>query len=57
MTNRHVAFGLVFLGLLTWFAPGFNGVMFEQGSVSDGEAQIASAVYIVGAAIVWFQRP
>jgi hypothetical protein len=57
MNNRHVAAGLAVAGVITWFAPGFNGFLFGASTVSDGDALIASAVLYVGASIVWFLRP
>ena len=56
MTNGQVAFGLLIAGALSWFAPDFSGFLFEPANVRDGEARIASSVYVVGAAIVWFLR-
>ncbi|MGJ8623986.1 MAG: hypothetical protein ACSHW1_14600 [Yoonia sp.] len=56
MNNRTVAGGLLMLGLWSWFVPGFSGFFFSPSDVTDGEAQIVSAIFTVGAAIVWFQR-
>jgi hypothetical protein len=54
--NKGVSGGLLMLGLLTWYDPGFNGFWMEASEVSDGDGKIAAAIFIVGAAIVWFQR-
>lgn len=57
MSNRIVSAALLFAGLTSWVAPGFNGVFFEAAEVSAGDGRIVGAILIVGAAIVWFQRP
>ena len=56
MSNRVVAGGLLMLALFSWLAPGFNGFFFASSDVSDGDARIVGAIFVVGAAIVWFQR-
>jgi hypothetical protein len=56
MTNKNVASALAVAGVVTWLFPGFNGYFFDASDVSAGEAQIAGAVLLSGAAIVWFIR-
>lgn len=56
MSNRYISVMLAFVGLMIWIAPGYNGFLLDSSSVSDGEAQISGAIFLVGAAIVWFQR-
>ena len=52
--NRTVATFLAAAGFTSWIAPGFNGAFFDAVQVSDGEGRIVGAIFIVGAAIVWF---
>lgn len=57
MSNRVISIALLLVGLFSWYAPGFNGLWSDPSTVTDGEGRIAGAVFMVGAAIVWFQRP
>jgi len=52
--NKGVAAVLLIMGCSSWFAPGFSGIFFDPVNVSAGEGRIMAAVYLVGAAIVWF---
>ena len=54
--NRNVAVGFAVIGVLSYFWPGFNGVFFEPSDISLGESRIIAAIFLVGAAIVWFIR-
>jgi hypothetical protein len=49
-----VAVGLAALGLANWYLPGFNEFLFAPSSASAGDGQIVGAIFLVGAAIVWF---
>jgi len=52
--NKGVAVSLFVAGCSIWYAPGFNGIFFDPVAVTPGEGRIASAIFIVGAAILWF---
>ena len=55
--NRAIAIGFVGAGMISWFLPGFNGYLFEPSVISAGDGRIVGAIFLVGAAIVWFVRP
>jgi hypothetical protein len=52
--NKGIAAGLFVAGCFSAYAPGFNGLLRDAVHISAGEAQIITAIYFVGAAIVWF---
>jgi hypothetical protein len=52
--NRVVSASLFLGGCLSWYSPGFSGALFEPVSMSAGEGRIVGAIFIVGAAVVWF---
>lgn len=54
--NKGIAGGLLVAGILSWYDPGFNGFWAEASNVSAGDGRIIGAIFIVGAAIVFFQR-
>lgn len=55
--NKTVAIAFAIIGIGMWLWPGFNGYLFAPSGMTIGESRIISAVFIVGAAIVSFQRP
>lgn len=55
--NRAAALGLLIAGLTSWYAPGFNGFWSAPSEVTDGEGRIVGAIFLVGALLLWFQRP
>ncbi|SDN27437.1 hypothetical protein SAMN05216196_1011 [Lutimaribacter pacificus] len=54
--NKAISGGFAVLGLMSWYDPGFNGFWLDPSDVSDGDGRIVAAVFLVGAAIVFFQR-
>jgi hypothetical protein len=52
--NKAVSGGFTALGIGSWYMPGFNGVLSAPTHVSAGEGQIVGAIFLVGAAILWF---
>jgi len=54
--NRSIAIGFAVAGTVSYFWPGFNGMLFEPSNISVGESRIIAAIFLVGAAIVWFIR-
>jgi hypothetical protein len=56
MMNRGVALVLAIVGIMSWFWPQWNGTLFPPSDVSAGEGHIIGAIFIVGAAVVWFIR-
>jgi hypothetical protein len=55
--KKAVAIGFVIAGTGSWFWPQWNGFLFAPSNVSAGEGHIVGAIFLVGAAIVWFLRP
>jgi hypothetical protein len=53
-SKQTVAIGFAVYSTISWFAPEFSGVMFDDAAVSAGEGRIISAILLVGAAILWF---
>ena len=53
MTKGTVALLLLAGGVMMWFDPGFNGVLFERSNISLAEGRTIAAILFVGAAIVW----
>ena len=54
--NKAISIAMLVAGLLSWFAPSFNGFLFEPSNVTDGEGRIVGAILTVGAAILWYIR-
>lgn len=52
--KRGIAIALAVIGAFSWHVPGFNGVFFAQAAVTAGDGQIVAAVFLVGAALLWF---
>jgi hypothetical protein len=52
--NRSVSVGLACLGFLNWYFPGFDGMLSGAARVSTGDGRIIGAIFMVGAAILWF---
>lgn len=52
--NKSLASGFAIAGLISWFAPGFNGYFATPSTVSAGEGHILGAIFLVGAGIIWF---
>jgi hypothetical protein len=55
--NRTVAAVFAVIGGIAWHWPGYNGFFFPPSDISIGDSRIMSAIFLVGAAIVWFVRP
>jgi hypothetical protein len=55
--NKGVAVGLFVAACLNLYSPGFNGIFFDPVKISVGEGRIIAAIFIVGAAVVWFMPP
>lgn len=53
-SKQAIAIGLAVYSAVSWYAPGFGGVLFDEVEVSTGEGRIISAILLVGAAILWF---
>lgn len=53
-SKQAVAIGFAVFSIVSWFAPGFSGVMFADAAVSAGEGRIISTILLVGAALLWF---
>ena len=46
---------LFFLGVLSYYFPHFNGLFSAPSlDVTSGDARIVSAIYIVGALLLWY---
>ena len=56
MNNRAVASGFLGAGLMSWIAPEFSGFFFDSTDVTTGEGRIIGAIFLVGAALVWFKQ-
>jgi hypothetical protein len=52
---KSFAITLFFLAAVTWFFPGFNGILFEASNVSPGEGHILAAIFFVGGLVLWFK--
>jgi hypothetical protein len=54
--NRQIAIAFAVIGATSWYWPGFNGVFFSPTDISAGDGRIIAAIFLVGAAVVWFIR-
>jgi hypothetical protein len=54
MNSQTVAVCFIVAGVTSWSYPAFNGFLFEAASVSAGEGRIVGAIFLVGAALLWF---
>jgi hypothetical protein len=54
MNSQTVAVILAAAGATSWSYPTFNGFLFDAASVSAGEGRIVGAIFLVGAAHLWF---
>ena len=52
--NKGAAIGLFIMGISSYYDPGFSGIFHDHVQISAGDGRIMAAIYIVGAAIVWF---
>ncbi len=41
---------------MSWIAPEFSGFFFDSTDVTTGEGRIIGAIFLVGAALVWFKQ-
>jgi hypothetical protein len=55
--NKSVSGILAVFGFMNWNFPGSNGFFFAADTMSVGDGRIVGAIFMVGAAIVWFLPP
>jgi hypothetical protein len=52
-----IVVGLFASGVGMWFWPDFNGFLFDPTDMSVGVSRIIAAIFLVGAAILFFMPP
>ena len=58
MVMRILAIVLAVAGAVCWLWPGvIGGLLFQTLPISARESVIIGALFVVGAAILWFVRP
>lgn len=51
--SKALAIGMLVASMDEYFWPGFNGLWSTPSVISLGESQILSAVYLIGALVLW----